>query len=68
MRIRMFRIEELHDVEAAFVDVEMDVARLEIRRMCLPDNGLRILRLNHFPYGSADARTVAFRIDEQQIQ
>ncbi len=53
--VRMMFVEELHGMETTAVDVEMDVATVEIRCACLPDADLRIHVLVGFPDGLSDA-------------
>ena len=68
MRIRMMAVKELNDMEATFVDIEVDVPGLEVRSTGLPDFCFRIKAFNFLPGGKADALAVCFRTDEQQIQ
>lgn len=51
----MVAIEELHDMEAAFVDIEMDISCFEIGRTGLPDPRIRIEAFNFLPGSCADA-------------
>ena len=58
-------IEELHDVETALVDVEVDVAHLEVRghQLPLPHIGVRLL--DGGPCACADAASVRARKDSR---
>lgn len=62
------RIEKLNNVESALVDVEMDVAFLEIRRGRFPYSRVGILGFNRLPGGRSDALPVHFRRDEKEFQ
>ena len=68
MRVGVTPVEELDDLEAAFVDVEVDVALLEIRRVCRPDLRLGIPGLDRAPGVLADAATFDARHHEEQVQ
>ena len=61
-------VPKLHDVEAAAVDVEVDVALLEIRRDGFPSLDFRVHRLNCLPSRLTDAFAVDFWADKQQFQ
>ena len=58
----------LHDVETAFVDVEVDVALLEIGCAGLPNFHFRMQLLHGAPGGIADAFAVRLGRDKQQLQ
>ena len=64
----MGAVEELHDVEAAFVDIEVDVSRLKGRRAGLPDPCVRIQAFDFLPGGETDAFAVGSGTDKQEIQ
>ena len=68
MGIRMMTVEEFDDVEAAFVDIEVDVPGLEIRRAGLPDLCLRIEAFDFLPGSLPKPFAVRCRVDEQQVQ
>ena len=55
MRIRMMAVEKLHDVEPAFIDIEVNVPGLEAGGTGLPDPGLRIEAFDFLPGGKAEA-------------
>jgi hypothetical protein len=57
-------VEVLHDVEAAAVDVEVDVPLLEAGGAGLPDPDLRVFFLDEEPCAVADALAVLLRGDE----
>lgn len=61
VRIGMMAVEKLHDMEAAAIHVEVDVALLEIRSHRLPDLCLRMQPLDLALCGISDALTVRFR-------
>lgn len=61
-------VEELHNVEAALVHIEMYVALFKVGRACLPDLGFRIERLYRVPRGLAYALTVRLGRHEQYVQ
>ena len=65
--IRMALVEELHDVKTALVDVEVDVAHLEVRghQLPLPHIGVRLL--DGGPCACADAASVRARIDRDNL-
>ncbi len=42
-------VEKLDDMETAFIDIEMDVSYLKVRRTGFPDFCIRIQPLNFFP-------------------
>ena len=68
MRIRMMAVEEFNDMEAAFVDIEVDIPGLEIRRAGLPDLRLRIEPFDFLPGSLPEPFAVRCRVDEQQVQ
>ena len=55
VRVWMVAVEELHEVKAAAVHIEMDVPLLEIRRDGLPHLDLRVQLFHRTPCGIADA-------------
>ena len=61
-------VEELHDVEPAFVYIEVDVPRLEVRRTGFPDERFRIQALDLLPRAVANAFTVRFGQYKENIQ
>ena len=61
-------VEELDDVEAATIDIEMNVALLEIGRMGLPDANFGMHPFHLAPSGKTDATTVDVGRYEQQLQ
>ena len=63
----MVLIEELHDVETALVDVEVDVAYLEVRGHQLPLPHVGICLLDGGPCARADAASVRARIDRENL-
>ena len=66
--VRMMAVEEFDYVEAASVDIEVDVSCLEIRRAGLPDLCLRIEPFDLLPRSLAQPFAVRCRVDEQQVQ
>ncbi len=68
MRIRVKPVEKLHDVEAAFVDIEVNVPRLKGWRTGLPDPCVRIQALDFLPDSESDSPAVDIGMDKQQIQ
>ncbi|MBP2563163.1 hypothetical protein J2857_005962 [Neorhizobium galegae] len=68
MRVGVLGVEERDDLEAALVDVEVDVSLLEIRRMRSPGDGLRIVRFNGNPGLVTQTMTVLADFQEKQIQ
>ena len=60
-------VEILHDVETAAVDVEVDVALLEIGGRSLPHRHLGVQLLDEAPGGIANALAVYFGVDKQQF-
>ena len=65
MRIRMMAVEELDDMKAAFIDIEMDVPGFEVWSTGLPDFCFRIQAFNFLPGGIADALAVCSWMDKQ---
>ena len=63
VRVRMALIEELDGMEAATVDVEVNVAAVEIRGAGLPHLNLGMHRLDGFPYRLADALALYTHLD-----
>ena len=61
-------MEVLHDVEAAAVDVEVDVPLLEAGGAGLPDPDLRVFFLDEEPRPVADALAVFLRGYEQYLE
>ena len=57
-------VEELDDVEAALVDVKMDVPLFKIRSAGLPDLGLGVHALDLLPSCKADTLAVRVGRDE----
>lgn len=55
VRVWMMAVEELHDMEAEPVHIEVDVPLLEIRRDGLPHNYLWVQVFHRAPRGIADA-------------
>ena len=64
----MMAVEKLDDVEAAFVDIEMDIPGLEAGSTGLPDFCFRIQAFDFLPGSRADALAVCRWRDKQQIQ
>ena len=64
----MVLVEELHDPEAALVDVEVDVSPLEIGRMRLPGDRLRVPLLNGAPGLQSNAFAMLADLEEKQVQ
>ena len=65
--INMF-VSKLHDVEAAAVNVEMDVPLLEMRCDGFPDLDFRVHGLHNLPRRMTDVFAVGFGQDTQQFQ
>lgn len=63
----MFVIER-HDVKAAFVDIEVNVSLLKVRRAGLPDFCFRIQRLDRPPRSESDALAVLTRRNKENLQ
>ncbi len=61
-------VEEFYDMEAAFVDIEMDISGLEVGSTGLPDLRTRIEAFSFLPGSRADALAVCLRCDKQQLQ
>ena len=61
-------VEKLDDMETAFIDIEMDVSCLKVRRTGFPDFCIRIQPLNFFPGREANPFAVSVRADKQQIE
>ena len=55
VRIGVKRTEEFYGVEAAFVDVKMNVPLLKIRRAGFPDLGFGVERFDRLPRTVANA-------------
>ena len=68
MGIGMPAVKEPDNMEAAFVDVEMDVPRLKAWRAALPHLRIRIQPFHFLPGGISDSLAVGFRKNEQQFQ
>ena len=67
-RIAVVFAEEFDNVKAEFVDVEVDIPLLEIRRAGLPNYGIGVKALYLPPCGGADALAVNVRRHEQDIK
>lgn len=61
-------VEIFHDVEAAPVDIEVDVSLLEIGCMGFPDRHFRVQLFDKTPGGITDALAVNLGVDKQQLQ
>lgn len=61
-------VEELDGVEAAAVDVEVDVAAVEVGRDRLPDPRLRVARLDGAPDGQAQAPALDPVPDVEEVE
>ena len=61
-------VEIFHNVETAAVDIEVDVALLEIGCVGLPDRHFGVLLFDKAPGGITDALAVDFGVDKQQFQ
>ena len=68
MGIGMMSVEELHDMETALVDIEVDVPGFEEGRAGLSDIRLRVQALYGLPGSIADAFAVGVGRNKQQIQ
>lgn len=66
--IGMLAVVKLYDVEAASIDVEMDISFLEIGCDGLPDGHFRVPLLHRAPRGIPDALAVDVRRNEQQVK
>ena len=64
----MVTVEKLHDVEAAAVDIEVDIPLFKIRRNGFPDRYFRVQPFHRAPGSVADALAVRLRRNEQQIE
>ena len=61
-------VEELHDMEPAAVEVEMDVPLLKVRRDGLPDLDFGMQLFHRALCGIAHAPAVDMRRNEQKIE
>ena len=68
IRIRMMTIEELHNMKATPIDVEMNIPFLEIRRDSIPNRHLWMQALHCAPCGIADPFAVNTRRHKQQVK
>lgn len=66
--VRVVAVEELDDVEAAPVHVEVDIALLEVRGHEAPDLHLRVCLFDLASGGVADAPAVRVRAGEQKLE
>ena len=64
----MVLVPKLDNVETTAVDVEVDVAFLEVGGRRLPHGHLGVQFLDEAPSGIADALAVDFGVDKQQLQ
>ena len=68
IRIGMMAVEILHDVETAAVDIEVDVALIEIGCVGFPDRHFGVQLFDKAPGGITDALAVNLGVDKQQLQ
>ena len=68
MRFGVVRIEELHDMKAASIHIEMDIALFKIGCAGLPDINFRMHCLDCQPRRIAKPLAVDLRVHEQQLQ
>ena len=66
--VRVVGVEELHDMKAAPVHVEVDVPLLEVGGDGLPEVHLRVELFDSAPGGVADAPAVDFGGHEQELE
>ena len=66
--VRMVSVEELYDMEAAFVYIEVDVPRFKVWCAGLPDYCFGIKPLDFMPCSSTDTLTVSSMGYKQKIQ
>jgi hypothetical protein len=64
----MTPVEELDNVEPAFVEIEVDVPRLKVRSTCFPYECFGVQPFDFLPSSTADAPAVDLRIDKQKFQ
>lgn len=64
----VMRVEECDNLEAAFVDVEVGIPPLKIRRMRLPGNSLREARFDGEPGLVPETLTVFTNLQEKQVE
>ena len=64
----MTAVEELDNVEPAFVDIEVDIPRLKVRSTCFPYECFGVQPFDFLPSSTADAPAVDLRIDKQKFQ
>lgn len=64
----VMRVEECDNLEAAFVDVEVDIPPLKIRRMRLPGDSLREARFDGEPGLVPETLTVFTNLQEKQVE
>lgn len=68
MGIWMVVVEEFDNMEAALIDIKVNVSGLKIRRAGFPDPCFRIEAFYFLPSCVADALAVGVRQNKQQIQ
>ena len=68
MRVAVVFAEEFDSGKAEFVDVEVDIPLLEIRRTGLPHDGIRVKALDLLPRGGSDAFAVNVGRYEQDLK
>ena len=64
----MMRVEELDGMEAACVDVEVDIALLKVGCDCFPDTGRGIAVLDGLPGGQTQAAIVHAEVNKEEVQ
>ena len=67
-RLRVCFAEEFYHMEAAFVNVEVDVSLFKVGRMGLPNFCFRVQCLNRLPCSKTNTLAMAIHIDEQQLK
>ena len=67
-RLRVRFAEEFYHMEAAFVNVEVDVPLLKVRCMGFPNFCFRVQCLDCLPCSKTNTLAMAIHIDEQQLK
>ena len=67
-RLRVRFAEEFYHMEAAFVNVEVDVSLFKVGCMSFPNLCFRVQCLDCLPCSKTNTLAMAIHIDEQQLQ
>lgn len=68
VRVAVVWVEELNCAKAAFVDIKVDIALLEIRRDGFPDASGGVMRLNGTPGRETKPAAVVLRGDKEEVE